>query len=45
MGYLYDAYGNQIDYDDDSGNDLNFKISKQLEYGETYYVKVKAFGN
>lgn len=45
VGYLYDAYGNQIDYDDDSGNDMNFKISKQLEYGETYYVKVKAYGS
>ncbi len=45
VGYLYDAYGNQIDYDDDSGNDLNFKIVKQLEYGETYYVKVRAYGS
>ena len=43
QGYLYDAYGNQIDYDDDGGNNLNFKITHQLEYGETYYVKVRAF--
>ncbi len=45
MGYLYDSYGNQIDYDDDGGNNLNFKITHQLEYGETYYVKVRAFGS
>lgn len=45
VGYLYDAYGNQIDYDDDGGNNLNFKITHQLEYGETYYVKVKAYGS
>lgn len=45
MGYLYDAYGNQIDYDDSSGNNMNFKITHQLDYGETYYVKVKAYGN
>lgn len=45
VGYLYDSYGNQIDYDDDSGNNMNFKIAKQLDYGETYYVKVMAFGS
>ncbi len=45
VGYLYDAYGNQIDYDDDGDNNLNFKITHQLEYGETYYVKVRAFGS
>ena len=45
QGYLYDAYGNQMDYDDDGGNNLNFKITHQLEYGETYYVKVRAFGS
>ena len=45
MGYLYDAYGNQIDDDDDGGNNLNFKITYQLEYGKTYYVKVRAYGS
>ena len=45
VGYLYDAYGNQIGYNDDSVNNTNFKITKQLEYGKTYYFKVRAFGN
>lgn len=45
VGYLYDSYGNQIDDNDDGGNNLNFKITHQLEYGETYYVKVRAFGS
>ena len=45
VGYLYDVYGNQIDYDDDDGNNLNFKITKQLDYGQTYYVKVRAYGD
>lgn len=45
IGYLYDAYGNQIDYNDDSRNNLNFKITHQLEFWETYYVKVRAYGS
>ncbi len=45
VGYLFDAYGHEIDYNDDFGDNMNFKIKKQLEYGQTYYVKVEAFGN
>lgn len=45
VGYLYDSYGNQIAYNDDGGNGLNFNFWAQLEYYETYYIRVKAFGN
>ena len=44
MGYLYDASGNQIGYNDDS-NGRNFAISANLTYGETYYLKVKAWSS
>lgn len=45
IGYLYDSYGNQIAYDDDGSIDLNFNFWAQLIYGETYYIRVRAFGN
>lgn len=45
VGYLYDSYGNQIAYNDDGGNGLNFNFRAQLDYYETYYIRVKAFGN
>ena len=45
VGYLYDADGNRMDFDDDGGNNMNFMISHQLEYRKTYYVKVKGHGN
>ncbi len=45
IGYLYDSYGNQIAYNDDGENQLNFNIWAQLDYHETYYIKVKAYGN
>ena len=44
IGYLYDASGNQIGYNDDS-NGRNFAISANLTYGETYYLKVKAWSS
>lgn len=45
IGTLYDSYGNQIGYNDDADNGLNFKISAQLAYGKTYYIRVKAYHN
>lgn len=45
VGYLYDSYGNQIAYNDDGGNGLNFNFWAQLEYYETYYIRVKAYGS
>ena len=42
MGYLYNASGNQIGYNDDH-NGYNFGISANLTYGETYYLKVRAW--
>ena len=44
MGCLYDADGELIDSDDDSGGDLNFSITSELTYGATYYVCVSAYG-
>ena len=44
VGYLYDSYGHQIAYNDDGDNGLNFNIWAQLDYYETYYIRVKAYG-
>ncbi len=45
IGYLYDSYGNQIAFNDDNGSDMSFRIWTQLNYGETYFLRVKAYGN
>ena len=45
VGYLYDSYGDQIAYNDDGDNGLNFNFWAQLDYYETYYIRVKAFGS
>lgn len=44
IGYLYDACGEQLDSDDDKGDGLNFRMVEYLMAGQTYYIKVKAFG-
>ena len=44
VGYLYDSNCNQLDYDDDDGSGLNFKIVNRLIAGQTYYIKARAFG-
>ena len=41
--WLYDTYGNQIAYDDDSGVDLASSISIDL-YPGTYVVRVMSYG-
>ena len=44
VGYLYDKDANQIAYNDDR-NGFNFAISANLTYGETYYLKVRAYSS
>ena len=38
---LYDAQGNQVAFDDDSGEEVNFLIKYDLTAGEVYTIKVK----
>ena len=44
MGYLYDSNGNLVASNDDC-NGLNFSITANLNYGATYYLKVKAWSS
>ncbi len=37
---LYDSDWDELDYDDDDGDSLNFMIKQDLEEGQTYYLKV-----
>ena len=41
--YLYDAYWNLINYDDDSGEGFNFALNVYLDGGETYYLGTRFF--
>ena len=43
MLYLYDRNGEQLFYDDDSGEGLNAHINERLTQG-TYYIEVKTWG-
>ncbi len=45
VAYLYDSNGNYITKGDDEAGFPNFSITRQLTYGATYYVKVKAYGS
>ncbi len=40
-GYLYSASKTELEYDDDGGDDLNFKISYTLTAGTTYYLAAR----
>lgn len=42
-GYMYDAAGIELAYDDDSGSDRNFSISMTLEAGTTYYFGARFY--
>lgn len=44
-GYLYDAYGNVVASDDDSGKGTNFLINCYLEAGETYVLQVRWYSS
>lgn len=47
IGTLYDCHGNQIVEVDDYApcGKINFRIIQDLAAGETYYVKIRFFGN
>ena len=42
IGYLYDADGEELTYndDDDDGEDFNFKVAYPMEEGKTYFFQV-----
>ena len=44
-GYLYDSNKITLDYNDDSGVDNNFSITKKLKANQTYYIKVMNYYN
>ena len=44
-GYLYDADGNQIDDNDDSNGNLNFRIVKEMQAGETCFLEAADYGD
>jgi hypothetical protein len=43
-GSILDSFGNEIAYDDDGGENNNFKIERELEAG-TYYIKVEGYNS
>ena len=43
--YLYDANGNLLSSDDDSGEDRNFLLNQSIVSGTTYYVKVQCYSS
>lgn len=45
VGRIYDANSNQLGSDDDTGTGLNFRMVVHLTAGQTYYVKVSAYGS
>lgn len=45
FGILYDRYGNQLTYEDDYDGDYDFRISYNLQAGETYYISVLHYGD
>lgn len=44
-GYLYDSDKSVIDFDDDSGEGMNFSITENLEAGEVYYVGIRFYSD
>ncbi len=42
---VYDQYGQQISYNDDGENDLEFTVGCRLSMGTLYYLNVSQFGN
>ena len=45
VGTLYDYNDEELEHNDDCAGMLNFRIKHVLNTGETYYVKVKCYGN
>ena len=44
-GWLYNVNGSQIDYNDDGGGNLNFRISTNLTLGQTVYLVAGCYGS
>ncbi len=44
IGYLYDCGGGLIASNDDYAGKTNFRIVRNLTAGQTYYVRVRAYG-
>ena len=44
-GYLYNASGTQLAYNDDNGSDRNFRISYSLTSGSVYYLKARLYSS
>ncbi len=42
---LYDSTGAELATNDDGGSNLNFALEQTLEGGQTYYIKVYAYGS
>ncbi len=42
-GYLFNAAGEQLDYDDQSGGNSNFKIQYELTAGTTYILRAEFY--
>jgi len=40
---LYDADGDWLDYDDDGGGNLNFRLFRQMSQGETVYLRAALY--
>ena len=45
VGYLLDANGSQLSYNDDGGTNNNFSISYSLVAGSVYYLQVRFYGS
>lgn len=43
--YIYDSYGNELAYNDDYDGSLQSYIEIELEYYETYYIKVEGYNS
>ena len=44
-GYLQDADHNELAYNDDGGNGMNFSMRETLTGGETYYLGARFYSN
>lgn len=43
--YLYDSSGNRLEYNDDYNGSTTSLATHMLDYSQTYYIRLKAFGN
>ncbi len=45
MMWLLDSQGNDLDFDDDSGQGLNSRITRSLQSGRRYFLQLQEYGN